>query len=419
MAKPKIAIIDLLLHYPPHGGACVDLFHTFTRLVAWYEIKLFGVHWNPAFPRGQFDAPPPLPADIEVLTRPSREAVVDSFLRRIQRYRPDLVFLADGWMLKPYIAQAVKQYWPTVVRFYAYEGLCPRTNERWRYDAEHPSLPCDAWALDDTTRCLACANEYRQLVLRHKKGQTNMLIDEMETAEIWRGDYADALRDTLAVDALIVYNTMLQTYLRSRTATPVHVVPGGVDPELFTPAKAQEIRGHERECREFVAFVPGRMDSASKGGATAVEAGRLLQTHGRRIRMGITRRPVLQLPWLDELGWLYRDAMRAHLARCDAVIAPSLWQEAFGMTWVEAMAMRKPVIAGNVAGPADWIEHGRNGLLFTAGCAEALADNMAVLMDDPALWDNLAAAGHRLVLEKLTWDRVVARIKIVLDQVLR
>ena len=51
MNKPKLAIVDLTLHYPPRGGAGVDIFNTFSRLQYTYDLNLFGPSWQCEFPR--------------------------------------------------------------------------------------------------------------------------------------------------------------------------------------------------------------------------------------------------------------------------------------------------------------------------------------------------------------------------------
>ena len=282
----RIAVIDLMLHYPPRGGACVDIVNTFTRLAVDYDIRFFGVDWNPDLPRCRFDSPPPLPCDVEQLPpNPTREKVIDSFLRRVGRWNPDLVFFADGWTLKPYLINAFKSLYPVISRFYAYEGFCPRTNERWRYDEASAHIPCDNWALDDTPRCLACADAYRELIRSKKNGRINHFIDEAETAGIWRGDYAAALRESLDVQANIVYNSLLRKKINQSSAAPAIVVPGGVDPLQFTPSKPAPKAGGQ----PFTFLVFGRMDNPAKGAGVAIAAGKILAASGLSFKMVVTR----------------------------------------------------------------------------------------------------------------------------------
>jgi glycosyltransferase involved in cell wall biosynthesis len=57
-----------------------------------------------------------------------------------------------------------------------------------------------------------------------------------------------------------------------------------------------------------------------------------------------------------------------------ALIFPSEWQEPFGLSIVEAMALSKPVIAARTAGPAEIVVDNETGLLYEPGDAAQLRD---------------------------------------------
>ena len=65
------------------------------------------------------------------------------------------------------------------------------------------------------------------------------------------------------------------------------------------------------------------------------------------------------------------------------VIVHASNQEPFGIVVIEAMALGKPVIAGNAAGPTEIITDGENGLLTPYGDAPALAQAVLRYLDDP------------------------------------
>lgn len=68
--------------------------------------------------------------------------------------------------------------------------------------------------------------------------------------------------------------------------------------------------------------------------------------------------------------------------------------ETFGLAAAEAMAAGLPVVASDVGGLAELVDHGRTGLLVPPGDATALADAIDRLLDDRALAARLAAAGQ-------------------------
>lgn len=66
---------------------------------------------------------------------------------------------------------------------------------------------------------------------------------------------------------------------------------------------------------------------------------------------------------------------------------------------LQAMAMRKPVIATRTAGTEDYIEHLDTGLLVQPGDPQALADAFDML-DDAHIYDTIADAAHRAVIQR-------------------
>lgn len=80
-----------------------------------------------------------------------------------------------------------------------------------------------------------------------------------------------------------------------------------------------------------------------------------------------------------------RDDVADILACSDIVIHASTKPEPFGRTFLEGMALGKPVIASNEGGPLDVISHGVDGLLIEPRCPEKLAEAIVALLDDRTL----------------------------------
>ncbi len=410
--KPRVAVVDLRLHYPPQGGACVDLFGVFTRLAGKFNVRLFGATWPSPFPRGSMNGLCPLPVEIvRVRENPNREQVVDSICRAIDSWHPDCVFLADGWMLKPFLAERLAERHRLILRLYSYEMLCPRSNERWLYRPGEIGATCGNTCLEDADRCLRCADEYRRLVRAAKGDRANGLVEEAEIADIWRGDYATAVRCSLARSRTVIcYNAWLKGYLEEHAECRAQAVPGGFDPDVF---HAEPGRSTSEPGALFRILVPGRMEAASKGGAIAEKAGEILASRDVPFEMIMTRSPSGRTspPWLREIGFVPHSSMPDLLRGVDCVAMPSLWEEAFGMVWLEAMAMGRPVVASAVAGPRDWIQDGVNGFLVEPGNAEALADRIAQLYANPDLCELLAGNGRTMAHDHLTWDHAAYKIE--------
>ena len=74
-------------------------------------------------------------------------------------------------------------------------------------------------------------------------------------------------------------------------------------------------------------------------------------------------------------------------------------KEPFGIVIIEAMALGKPVIAGNAGGPTEIITEGVNGLLTPYGDAEALANAILRYLDDQEFARRVAAQAQQRALE--------------------
>jgi glycosyltransferase involved in cell wall biosynthesis len=86
------------------------------------------------------------------------------------------------------------------------------------------------------------------------------------------------------------------------------------------------------------------------------------------------------------------------MAACDVFTLPSL-EEPFGLVFLEAMAMQRPVVAVNDGGTPEVVEHGRSGLLSPPQDVEALARNIVTLLEDRELRTRMGAYGRSRVLE--------------------
>ena len=97
------------------------------------------------------------------------------------------------------------------------------------------------------------------------------------------------------------------------------------------------------------------------------------------------------------------------LSDADVLCAPSLGGESFGMVLTEAFAAGTPVIASDIAGYRDVVEHGHNGLLVPRGDPTALAEALRDLALDPGRRAQLAAAAAESA-PRYAWPHVAAEV---------
>jgi glycosyltransferase involved in cell wall biosynthesis len=102
------------------------------------------------------------------------------------------------------------------------------------------------------------------------------------------------------------------------------------------------------------------------------------------------------------------------LGRMDVLWLPS-YVEGFGLVVIEAMASGVPVVACQVAGVADVLKDGENGLAADEMFGyRRFAHSLTLLRDDVALRDRLIDGGLRTVREKFTWEVVLPQYRALL-----
>lgn len=89
-------------------------------------------------------------------------------------------------------------------------------------------------------------------------------------------------------------------------------------------------------------------------------------------------------------GTFPNDRIKSILANIDVLVVPSLWQENTPLVIYSAQSARCPVVASDVGGIAEVIEHEVNGLLFEPGNSSQLAHALERLALDRALLHRLS-----------------------------
>jgi len=89
--------------------------------------------------------------------------------------------------------------------------------------------------------------------------------------------------------------------------------------------------------------------------------------------------------------------------------APNTGFESQGIVLLEAMAAGMPIVASNIDGFAGVLTHGVEGLLTRPEDAQALADALVELLEDPARSAAMAARGVERA-QYFSWDRVSQQV---------
>ncbi len=217
----------------------------------------------------------------------------------------------------------------------------------------------------------------------------------------------------------------------------IRVIPRGVDTAAFNPDSVSGDRVARLaqvwrlpEGGGPVVLLPGRLTSW-KGQSMLIEAiARLARPDvscvlvgsdqgRRRYATGLIRQA-------ERLGIAGRlrltgecDDMPAALMLADVVVHASTRAEAFGRVVIEAQAMGRPVIASDIGGPVETVEHGVTGWRVPPGDAGALAaaieQSLALTPADRA---ELGARARAAVLRDYTVATMQAATLAVYDELL-
>lgn len=225
----------------------------------------------------------------------------------------------------------------------------------------------------------------------------------------WFQKIADRLLAPATDIAIAVSRSTAEFVIEARQmpAERVKVVYLGVPLEEFSRDRsAEEIAAARRELGvtpgEFVVGTVTRLHD-SKGNSYLVDAARRVLDRRPRTRFFVFGEGPLR-PALEEqaralgLGDRFvfagfaRDVARV-VSAFDLSVFPSLW-EGTPLTVFEALAMGKPIVATDADGLVDVLTHGRDALIVPKREADALANGMMALMDDPAERSRLASAAR-------------------------
>ncbi len=97
-------------------------------------------------------------------------------------------------------------------------------------------------------------------------------------------------------------------------------------------------------------------------------------------------------------------------AAADIYVMPSR-NESFGMVYLEAWACGVPVVGCAAGGVPAVVEDGADGLLVPFGDADALADGLVTLIDDPARRRAMGARGREKAESRYTWEIQYGKLK--------
>jgi glycosyltransferase involved in cell wall biosynthesis len=115
-------------------------------------------------------------------------------------------------------------------------------------------------------------------------------------------------------------------------------------------------------------------------------------------------------------GRVEEEAIPRYYASAELFVLPSVW-EGHPLTLLEAWAASRPVIASDVEGIAEFVDHGETGYLVPAKDPEALADAIRYAFDHPEEARGWGEAARARAEAEFSWGTAARRTRRIYDRV--
>ena len=207
--------------------------------------------------------------------------------------------------------------------------------------------------------------------------------------------------------AVAVSPTVVEAHERYFSTEWTHI-PNGVDTQLFSPdaPRPMSIRADVPS----ILFL-GRFDPRN-GLASLIDAFKRIRSPGRPAQLVVVgdgplrkhyRRLAAGDPDITFVGAVLGERPE-YYANCSLYACPTT-KASFGITLLESMACGTPIVCSDLNGFRNVVAHDREALLVPPGDTAALADTLALLLEDDAMRARLGATGRQRALA-YGWPRV-------------
>jgi phosphatidylinositol alpha-mannosyltransferase len=198
------------------------------------------------------------------------------------------------------------------------------------------------------------------------------------------------------------------------------IIPNGIDTDLFRPDVPRP--ADIRDDVPAILFL-GRFDPRN-GLSTLIDAFKRVKGRARRAQLLIVGDGPLRKHYYRQAGrdpditfaGAVLDGRPSYYAHSAMYACPTT-KASFGITLLESMACRTPIVCSDILGFRDVVMHGREALMVPCGDRDALANALVHLLDDERLRTRLGETGRARALE-YDWRRVTASILEVYRDVL-
>jgi len=236
----------------------------------------------------------------------------------------------------------------------------------------------------------------------------------------------DAVRHAKAITANSGYtrSLLLKTFGR-HYAKNINIIAGGIDVSKF-PCRLDTSsldKKYKIKNKKVVLFT-GRLIS-HKGVKYLVKAAKDIKGEIFLVGEGPEKSYLeslvaqRQLTNVHLLGYLSGQDLINFYYRADVFVAPSVWDEPLGLTILEAMASKTPVIATIKGGIPLLVKHGQNGLFVKPRNSQKITEACNKILENEELKKKLGENARKTIEQRFTWKIITKKFDRLYKKICR
>jgi len=255
-------------------------------------------------------------------------------------------------------------------------------------------------------------------VMRFHGGHRFFTITIGRKPNFWR-----SLMETLSVRnadflcAVSRYNAEINRILLRLGPRPIEVLYNPVDTNLFSPKpEIEEEEGlllfigtlcEKKGIRQLIQAMPKVFQIVSKACLWVIGRDEKDPKNGQPFQISL--QALIPQKFKNRIifkGPVEHDQIPELMARAQICVLPSL-MEAHPITWLEALAMGKPLVASETGPGPEVVEDGVSGLLCNPYNPDSISEKIIQLLQNPSLREKLKKGARKRAVEKFSIDLIV------------
>ncbi len=333
------------------------------------------------------------------------------YMEHSRTNRPDVIHLLSGYLITGCILEAAFEHQiPSVITLVDYWFICPRIT-LVRSDGivcDHEVAPARCvWCLNSSKRRFRVLDEMFHRIpgnlftFMGKKGlldHTRSFGDEIKYIHRRR----DFNKNILEIaDGVVTHSRFLEQKLFEYGIQPnkVFFIPNGIEVDSDNTLPRPSDKRSEKLRIGYLGQI-----ASHKGVDVLIRAYQMLNPPPGRCELRIYGELHSWPGYVNELralangredivfaGEFPAQEVARVMAECDVIVVPSVWYENRPTVILEAFANGLPVIASELGGMEEMVEHGVDGFLFKPRDPSSLAEQLGKLLAEPQMLQMLSA----------------------------